>query len=691
MSSTPPVSYGSTRKNKRPRAIQACEFCRAKKYKCSGTWPCQHCEKNKLDCVFEAAETNAAGLYPASYVRSLEERIERLNAAAALTQFSPASTVNRTSVRSADYAASGRNGLTTPSTREDYNNRVQGDRRDRESSDEATAEIADVNRHTQGIEFHGGTSSVAFLGSIQQKVQGGRGRGAVATPQHTSLLDTLHNPGFSPQDGLSQHENSHTSTQLDVVFFSPRAGMFLDAYFSNLHFIHPMIDKESIYRKSEALWKNGPESQRNTFLNLYLALISLGALVRTWNEVSIMGMRRFDWSRNAFRRAAMDMQKTGTRNDIETIQTYFIMAKICQNELNPSLAYIYLGLAIRLALSAGINRKPRNFDRQHAFELTLLTSRTWWALYSLEVELSFALGRPDTLGYDLYHNAPQPLVDESETAIITVMIDFARIVRSVSLDIYLSHRSPSEKLLRAFQIEKDMITWLDRLPPLIRPKLHTSENSNSALRDPVYARLQRMVLQIRYYNVTMLLMRPFIIYSSRFNRSAIDNLSLAVKQCIMAAAQTIELIHDTYLSQIFFRTWWYNTTYCLFATSIVLFALTLPPTPEFPISKLTMLIDKSIDVLEAMTECVVAQKAAEMIRTTVGQILDGNRSHAAIDYIAKSLPVSPGISAQADWYDFNDDFSFLLGSSDSGISSDATAYDGYSDMSFWPNPSSSIF
>ncbi|KAF2762116.1 hypothetical protein EJ05DRAFT_473055 [Pseudovirgaria hyperparasitica] len=32
------------KRTRRPRAIQACNFCRSKKYKCDGAWPCAPCQ-----------------------------------------------------------------------------------------------------------------------------------------------------------------------------------------------------------------------------------------------------------------------------------------------------------------------------------------------------------------------------------------------------------------------------------------------------------------------------------------------------------------------------------------------------------------------------------------------------------------------------------------------------------------------
>ena len=112
-------------------------------------------------------------------------------------------------------------------------------------------------------------------------------------------------------------------------------------------------------------------------------------------------------------------------------------------------------------------------------------------------EISFALGRPDTLGLDIFHNRRLPSVNGPESSIISVMVDFARIIRTVSVDIYLSRTGPEERLRRAFEIEGLMVAWIDRLPSLIRPLMPLDTRRICTLRDPEWARMQRLVLQIR--------------------------------------------------------------------------------------------------------------------------------------------------------------------------------------------------
>ena len=670
------------RKPRRPRAPQACQFCRSKKYKCSGTFPCNHCEKYARECTFDSSQVGVVTPHVASYVESLEKQVKDLTAALASKEDLPypSPTVEKvsterlgTEVSSLSASSNSPNDLSaaTASNSERLN-------------DESTAEITDVNQHTKGIEFHGSSSSFAFLRRVRQKILGerqGHSSGEFHPPEMSSLVSVLHNPSFSPQDSSLCSEDVPLA-RLDPLF-SPRVCVFLDSYFNTLHYIHPILDKESIYRRAEHIWAGNLDHVSRSFIALYLSIVSMGALIRTWNEGEIAGMHRFGWSRKAFRAASARLEKMSLTNDIETIHTFFIMAKICQNELNPNLSYMYLGLAIRVGLSAGINRATSLSHGNDEVPSDLIISRTWWGAYSLEIELSFALGRPDTLGFDNFHNRSLPPADDTEFAILPVMVEFARIIRNVSADIYLSQVGPQERLLRAFELQANMKSWLDQLPPQIRPVMPLDTRRSGGLRDPSWARMQRLVLQIRFYNVTMLLLRPFLVYASQRDRPAVARLDEAVTDCINAAAHTVDVVFETLNVHTYFRTWWYNTTYILFAASIFLFALAQPPT-GIPVPWLVELVERSIDILQSMEECIVAQKAVDMIKQTLIHVRGGSRySGNAAETVAT---VGTGTNAADDAGDnFTTELEGLFGVGDMDFVSAFSSYAVPSDFMLWPH------
>ena len=371
---------------------------------------------------------------------------------------------------------------------------------DHDSIQDTGGEINDVNQHTKSIEFHGNTSSMAFLALVQKQSQSQSGKslsGEQPGQERPSIVSTLHNVAFSP-------DSNATSSVVDVTakaesYYFRQAGRFLDGYFENLHFIHPILEKESFLARCEDLWFRRSERQTRSFVALYYSILSLGALVRVWDESLLDGMNRFQWSRKLFTHARVALGELRSTNDLETIQCLIFMAKVCQNEINPHLAYMYLGMAVRASLSAGYHRETNSKGKPYTpLETTNIISKTWWGLYSLEVEMCFSLGRPDSVGMEDYHNRRLPPVDDSEIAIIPCMISFARITRKVSVA-QLSRTSMREKIAVANELEKEMDMWLDTLPETIRPGITQRKNGIKILKDPKWARRQRLVLWIRKF------------------------------------------------------------------------------------------------------------------------------------------------------------------------------------------------
>jgi hypothetical protein len=189
------------------------------------------------------------------------------------------------------------------------------------------------------------------------------------------------------------------------------------------------------------------------------------------------------------------------------------------------VAYMYLGQAIRTCLSAGFNREPTDNKKMEGEVVS-----TWWYVADSQLcvqmtdewqglvfprhvrdlaplwitatdrnirEMSFSLGRPDSLGLDEYHNRCLPEIDNTEYAIISCMVDFGRIIRKVAVRIYHSRISLQQKFSAALEIESEMNGWVARLPSKIRPSLGLEGSRDSGLREPKWCRRQRLVLGIR--------------------------------------------------------------------------------------------------------------------------------------------------------------------------------------------------
>ncbi|KAJ4304480.1 hypothetical protein N0V90_000006 [Kalmusia sp. IMI 367209] len=402
---------------------------------------------------------------------------------------------------------------------------------------------------------------------------------------------------------------------------------FVESFFSSIHYIHPILDRREFLQKCEALWSANTDNVGNhptsSFVALYYSVLSLGAIVAVREEDSASGLSNLQWSRKFFEIARTYCKQLGLVTDLEMVQCFFMMAKVCQNELNPHWSYMYVGLAVRTALAMGVNRDPGPGTRKTVPQLKA-ESRTWW-------EISFSIGRPDTLGADIYHNRRLPLIkndtvtehdsemlEPPHCAIIGCAVDLARITRTICQKIYLPNPSIIDMITLTNQIERELDDWVGSLPPAIRPDTQNQLQQKVSLRsakDAQWAKRQRLVLSIRYHNLKILLFGSLLIRSSPTERTNIPGCLENTHKCLESAKQTISIIYQTYAHNDFFQTWFYNTTYTVFAASVVLLYITQDSASHEEARSLFELVNMAVEILEIMDECVVALEAARLLRS----------------------------------------------------------------------------
>ena len=206
------------------------------------------------------------------------------------------------------------------STPQETTTKVAGESQE-ESAESADDEINELNHHTNGIEFHGSTSSAAIIGHLQ-KARDPKPREETHLYQRDfSLISTLHNPSFSP----STTGPGHLASIEQHNYYFDQAHVFMNGYFENIHFIHPFVDKDDFFLRANDLWFNRSHAPEPSFVALYLSILSIGALVRVWDEDTLAGLGRFEWSRKLFGEAQAYLNYLRFSNDLETVQCLYMM------------------------------------------------------------------------------------------------------------------------------------------------------------------------------------------------------------------------------------------------------------------------------------------------------------------------------------------------------------------------------
>jgi hypothetical protein len=79
-----------------------------------------------------------------------------------------------------------------------------------------------------------------------------------------------------------------------------------------------------------------------------------------------------------------------THPNLETIQALLIITNVLSYNMNPGVAYIFLGLVIRMAFSMGLQITPTGFSEHESW----LRRRVWWAIAWQDSHFSVSYDRP---------------------------------------------------------------------------------------------------------------------------------------------------------------------------------------------------------------------------------------------------------------------------------------------------------
>ncbi|RBA15675.1 hypothetical protein FPRO05_12282 [Fusarium proliferatum] len=548
------MNASSSRTRRGPRTPHACEICRYKKIKCDGLMPCQSCRFREANCVYKTHNNRYVQSTPSAQTYPTTE-----DSIPSSTSYPP--DTDPTRIGSVDAqpspAFTGSLSLMNPNISPQYSTTPEGSGMLTLNAlgpgTDASSTFKDLG---EVLDTNSYTKNIEFHGSsstinfLQLAERGGHSSPLDMGSVQQSLVSCLHNPAVDPDE--SECSKRYPFPEGSADYFPHVATQFIEGYFDGLHYAQPLLYKDEFLRRCQTLWLQGRSSYTTSFLALYYAALGFGALTMVWGDDE-------------------DCVKRSTQDSVE---------------------------------------------------LCMAQTRTWWAVYSLEIEISFSLGRPDSLSHDGYHTRPFPQIrtkphesgslEPPEVGIIEPLVRLARLTREISTKLYcpLIGMPPKSQAIRDIDMKLD--AWLNSIPPALRPtKSSPSAGSLELTRQPAYIRKQKLVLGTKYHNVRMLL-----------HASLIDTVSVqcpsidfagSLRECVQSARLTIELVYENYCHHEFFRTWWFNTTYIVFASTIILFnASQNVEAPEK--HRWQELIQNAIEILSVMDENVVAGKAAGIIK-----------------------------------------------------------------------------
>ncbi|OAL48473.1 hypothetical protein IQ07DRAFT_543394 [Pyrenochaeta sp. DS3sAY3a] len=468
------------------RTPQACTSCRERKIKCCGSQPCRYCSKRGLNCTFP--DNVQKKMYSVAYVKELEQRLS--------------STLERTPYSNHSLSCQADSNLvqTEPSPGDVTN---------------TASPIIPESAMSSSLNFG---SRIRSLPPDPAVASIGSSRNFYESPDNVYNLEPNATPAQSNRNIVSwpSEEEAHE---------------LLASVLTSIGGLQHLIDPRSVSDKLSTFYEADlKESILDDLSHVEILMVfALGGLLqgKLKEGSSFPGAEYFLEAVDRLP-SLCTLRKAGTL----AVEIIGLFAFFLQCSDRKDDAYVYAGVALRLAISnglaRGLNTQPmKRSEKTHRIRL-------WWTIYMQERRLAAATGNPVGI---LDGNISTMLPSESPgfppVAALNVNIKLARLTGQIIQDVY----SPTPRTERQFlQRVHDLVAKLADVGKKV-PLEHAIDFSKPLVVTRTGATLYLMLFQGK-----ILTTRPILLHlaKSRLEGNTLDDLSPAVMTLQKLAATCIE-------------------------------------------------------------------------------------------------------------------------------------------------------
>ncbi|CAH0022521.1 unnamed protein product [Clonostachys rhizophaga] len=555
-----------------PEPVTGLEYLTNTPYQCNGLQPCDQCTKKEVQCVFTFA--------PLTTTSGNEALMEKLDLV-----LSRLDRLEEEVGRQAD--ALRNNQMQVKQQQYHFRRRSSG--------------VAQLNQQTGCFEYYGQTSTFTIASCLGKRLNQPEdvSNDSPSTNDRREHLIDGHQPPRSKRAKTLDLDELTSFCDYVVPLHSLRSDRYLrgnvtdrhvDNFFRAIHILLPILDPVAFKARygslrhlfgDRRLFLMTPDDPtRPQFVCLLFSVLALGALYEDEHEDSS------SWASWYFAEAQEMLGRLLMASNIQLVQASTLLGAYAQHAIQPNLAYILNGVAMRLAFSNGLNVESLHcslgFDIQEA-------RRTWWLVYIQEVELSLDSGRPMTLRSSemnvKYPNVELPaggeaVPESAQVMFIPFLAEIAKIMRRI-MKLATEPVEPVEPVEQSdFNLEQkealrhELIRWHASLPNYLAFEDAAQDINNSDASPWLHSweARQQSSLRIHYYLAIIILLRGSIPRKSpELLALSTHPLYLLHQSCHLNAARNmIRHIYRLFKSAPYLRRWSYYCFYCLQATLVIL-------------------------------------------------------------------------------------------------------------------------
>lgn len=344
----------------------------------------------------------------------------------------------------------------------------------------------------------------------------------------------------------------------------------LDIYFDSTGVLFPFICEDTMRKVYGRCVQTGFTKVRRAWLAV---LNMVFALACNFDRGTASATERLANADVYYRRAQALCGDLSTRSmSLEIVQYLLLVVLYCQGTLQSIQAWNMHGMLVRSAMGIGLHTECLSVRDAHQEPSR---RRTWMTIYCLDKVLSMTFGRPPAVADEwILSNESSTPPDSSSISAVDSGSGETGLFLSLSLQLYqIMGQSLTKQYgsnvrrtdaavgnMPALQISgelREMLdTWRSNLPPF----LLLCDSQSNILSENTKSNRLRVILTLRYHNVSILIHRPLLSATlhALFLRqdepssgipSYLAKLATAeAHNCLTSAERTIEIVHGVLMA-----------------------------------------------------------------------------------------------------------------------------------------------
>lgn len=571
------VANSVPRGRKAPKISRACDRCKTKKLKCSGTVPCRTCSARRATCTYSAAYRRGRPPTPQATPMGRESDSNAEDGAL------PESPVSRPSHTPSGGQRADGNTRHEPSIMNDENTTDGRQPMSRGSPELGEAEI-------EG-QYFDSTSSLSFLHRAWKRLLSQKTTPHVfnGVEHHQSMISAGDKP-FILQGAVASTLSLNETSTRELLRF----------YFNNCVVTYRCLHQGYVTKWLAIVLENARQDN-----HLWLDVgHARAAIVLTTLAIATLRRSKVDAPYSAdFEKTNVEISNSDTyfcaATDLTNVETGLPTLESAQARLLQVLyllqtsrmnqAWYVFGSILPITSALGLHRRSRrtramagNGTRPRLeYVVSQCGKRTFWVAYTIDKYLAVVLGRPrfyheDDCNQDFPDNVNdedmtsqgkathEPQVDCHVDSLIC-HVKLAQLIERTTKEVYsLKPISTHERLAAARRCGEALHSWRESLPPhlgAVRPLTLT----------PIFCR-QATALTLAYCHAIMHANRPFLLGAENMGTEGDGHTPLdeSVEECLSAARTALETVDSMSRdNSLFYSLWW--TPYVTFCALAVVY------------------------------------------------------------------------------------------------------------------------